>query len=135
MMTDDAPLSVSIPEHHGKARRTRDRSAILDIGERVVTGVDGDVTVDANVLLAEGDSRIRPLCGILEIFGNGWRVCSNRFCRRARQDGVRVVHRRYPPRITTIACGAPSRGRGCHLILPKDSASPGTCRASREQYH
>ena len=34
--------------------------AISDIGERVLTCVDPDVTIDPDVLLAEGDSSLRP---------------------------------------------------------------------------
>ncbi len=67
MVTDDEPLSVPIPEHHGKARRTRHCLAISDIGERVVTRVDRDVTIDPNVLLAERDTCIRALSSILEV--------------------------------------------------------------------
>jgi hypothetical protein len=70
MVTDDEPLSVSIPEHQSKTRWNRYCLAISDIGKRVVTRVDRDVTIDPNVLLAEGDSCIRALSGILEVLGD-----------------------------------------------------------------
>src|SRR6185503_741996 len=126
MMSDDAPLSVSIAEHHGIASGSRYCLTVADIGEHVVPRADSDFPVASIVLLAEGDSRIRALRRILEIFGDGCRGCGYGLRRRAPKDGVCVVHSRYPPRITTIVCGAPSRRRGCHLILPRGST---TCRA------
>jgi hypothetical protein len=78
MVSDDEPLSVSIPEDHSEARRNGYCLAISDIGERVGTRVDPDVTIDPNVLFAEGDSRIRSLSGIFEILGDCCGVCRNR---------------------------------------------------------
>src|SRR5207249_5793211 len=126
MMTNDAPQSVSISEHHGKARRTRYRLAISDIGERVVTCVDPDVTIDSDILLAEDHSCLRAFSGILEILGDRGRVRSNRLCGRAPKYGVRLVHCLDSRRITTIVCGTPSRSRGCHLICSTGSTNPGT---------
>ena len=135
MMTNDAPQSVSISEHHGKARRTRYRLAISDIGERVVTCVDPDVTIDSDILLAEDHSCLRAFSGILEILGDCWRVRSNRLCCRAPKYRVRVIHCCYGCRIATIVCGAPSRRRGCHLIYPTGSTTPRTCRAGGQQHN
>jgi len=156
-MTNDAPQSVSISEHHGKARRTRYRLAISDIGERVVTCVDPDVTIDSDILLAEDHSCLRAFSGILEILGDRGRVRSNRLCGRpfpgkssfttapriARRHAIPTIlrpsrGRRQAPssrRITTIVCGTPSRSRGCHLICSTGSTNPGTRCAGGQQGH
>src|SRR6267378_4694499 len=135
MVTDDKPLSVSIPEHHSKARRNRYCLAISDIGKGVVTRVDRDVAIYPNVLLTEGDSCVWAVSGILEILGDCWRVRSNRLCCRAPKYRVRVIHCCYACRIATIVCGAPSRRRGCHLIYPAGSTTPRTCRAGGQQHN
>src|SRR6266852_2021796 len=133
MVSDDEPLSVSIPEGHSEARRNGYCLAIADIGECVVTRVDPDVTKDPNVLLAEDDSRVRSLSCVLEILGDCCGVCRHRLCGRAPQYGIRLVHRRYAHRITTIVCGAPGRRRGCHLVFSIGPTDAGTCRTGGEQ--
>src|SRR3990170_8699956 len=126
MVSDDEPLAVSVPEHHGEACRNRYCLAISDIEECVVTSVDCDVAINANVLLAERDPGIRALRGIIEILGDCCRIRSNRLCGRAPKYGVRVVRCSYARWITTIVCSAPGRSRSCHFILASGSNNTST---------
>src|SRR3989304_6452294 len=126
MVSDDEPLAVSVPEHHGEACRNRYCLAISDIEECVVTSVDCDVAINANVLLAERDPGIRALRGILEILGDCCRIRSNRLCGRAPKYGVRVVRCGYARWITTHVCRLLVEKKSNHLNVRGGSNTPRT---------
>jgi len=129
-MSDDTPLAVSIPEHHGIARGPRCCLTVSDIRERVVPGADTDIAVGAIVLLTERDSRIGPLPRILEVFGNGRRGGGHGLRCRAPQNGVRVIHRGYTSWIAAVVCGAPGRRSCGDLVLVSGAAITAARRAA-----
>ena len=68
------PFSVALVKHSRKARGSAHAFSVANIRERVVASGNGDITVNAYVLLANGGSGVGPRGRVLEILGNlRWR--------------------------------------------------------------
>jgi hypothetical protein len=113
VVIDDPPASVPVMKDKAESRRADDLLAIAGLRERVRSGVDGDVAVDANALLSE-HCLVGRRNGAqdVEVLANRFRLVAQRRRPSAPEDGLGVVERHDALRIVaTHALDPASRDR------------------------